>query len=124
MRRAALIGLVCVLGWHLGTAYALRCGTEIVSEKDRKFEVVRKCGDPISVESWTVYAVVPYPFGHERFGHRQFEHRHRHDPVPGETIVPVLVEEWVYNFGPHRLMHLLRFENGYLVKIGTLGYGY
>lgn len=114
-----LIGLVCVLGLQVGTAYALRCGTEVVSEKDRKFEVVRKCGDPISVESWTVYEVIPNQFGHQRFRHRR-----RHDPTPGETVVPVLVEEWVYNFGPHRLMHLLRFENGALVKIGTLGYGH
>ena len=37
-----LIGLVCALVLHVGTAYALRCGTELVAKKDPKIEVVRK----------------------------------------------------------------------------------
>jgi len=40
----------------------------------------------------------------------------------GATIL-VNVEEWTYNEGPHRLMHLLIFYNGILSEIRTLGYG-
>lgn len=108
-----LLVLVCTLVLPVGSAYALRCGSELVSEKDVKIEVVRKCGDPVSVEAWTAYEVL----------HRSSRHR-QHPTVQDEIVVPIAVEEWTYNFGPHRLMHVLRFENGYLVKIRTLGYGY
>lgn len=40
----------------------------------------------------------------------------------GATIL-VSVEEWTYNEGPHRLMHLLTFRNGVLATVQTLGYG-
>ncbi len=107
-----LIGLVCALVLHVGTAYALRCGTELVSKKDPKIEVVRKCGDPVSIEAWMAYDVIPRHYGHRK-----------HHATFGGVVISIAVEEWIYNFGPHRLMHLLRFENGYLVRMGTLGYG-
>jgi hypothetical protein len=40
----------------------------------------------------------------------------------GATIL-VNVEEWTYNEGPNRLMHLLIFYNGILSEIRTLGFG-
>lgn len=40
----------------------------------------------------------------------------------GATIL-VNVEEWTYNEGPNRLMHLLVFYNGVLSEVRTLGYG-
>lgn len=40
----------------------------------------------------------------------------------GATIL-VNVEDWTYNEGPHRLMHMLTFRNGVLEKVQTLGYG-
>jgi hypothetical protein len=85
----------------------------VVSERDAKIEVVQKCGDPVSVEAWTAYESI-----------RRSSGRHQHPTVQDEIVVPIAVEEWTYNFGPHRLMHVLRFENGYLVNIRTLGYGY
>ncbi len=36
----------------------------------------------------------------------------------------VVVEEWTYNFGPRRLMRVIRFENGLVTSIRQLGYGY
>jgi hypothetical protein len=36
----------------------------------------------------------------------------------------VMVTELVYNFGPRKLMRILRFEGGYLVDTKTAGYGY
>lgn len=108
-----LIGLVCVLTLHVGTAYALRCGTEVVSKRDPKIEVTRKCGDPVSIEAWTEYHVIPRHYGHDK-----------HAAILDHIGVSIAVEEWLYNFGPHRLIYWLRFENGYLVNIGTLGYGY
>lgn len=40
----------------------------------------------------------------------------------GATIL-INVEEWTYNEGPNRLMHLLVFYNGILSEVRTLGYG-
>lgn len=40
----------------------------------------------------------------------------------GATIL-INVEEWTYNEGPHRLVHLLVFRNGVLTEVQTLGYG-
>ncbi|MGB4599786.1 MAG: DUF2845 domain-containing protein [Trichlorobacter sp.] len=40
----------------------------------------------------------------------------------GATIL-INVEEWTYNEGPHRLVHLLVFRNGVLAEVQTLGYG-
>ena len=58
------------------------------------------------------YDVIPRHYGHRK-----------HHATFGGVVISIAVEEWIYNFGPHRLMHLLRFENGYLVRMGTLGYG-
>jgi hypothetical protein len=105
--------LMCVLVLFVGTAYALRCGTEVVSIRDPKIEVTRKCGYPDSVEAWTEYPVISRHHGHDRYY-----------SAPDAIVISIAVEEWLYNFGPHRLIYKLRFENGYLAKIGTLGYGY
>jgi hypothetical protein len=36
----------------------------------------------------------------------------------------VVVTEFVYNFGPRKLMRRLIFEGSVLVEIETIGYGY
>ncbi len=33
------------------------------------------------------------------------------------------IEEWVYNEGTHRLVHILTFRNGVLESVSTEGYG-
>jgi hypothetical protein len=38
--------------------------------------------------------------------------------------IEIPVESWVYNLGPNKLMRRLRFEDGVVVEIETLGYGY
>lgn len=40
----------------------------------------------------------------------------------GATIL-INVEEWTYNEGPHRLVHMLVFRNGILAQVQTLGFG-
>lgn len=35
-----------------------------------------------------------------------------------------MVEIWTYNFGPNQLMERVRIENGLVVQIDSLGYGY
>ena len=40
----------------------------------------------------------------------------------GATIL-INIEEWTYNEGPHRLVHMLTFRNGILSSVQSLGYG-
>ena len=94
-------------------AWALRCGNLLVLEEDYKLQVLQKCGEPFYQES--------------RVEYRAMRLRGSGIQQPGldyETLVPVTVEEWTYNFGPHRFMELLIFENGRLVRIKDLGYGF
>ncbi len=101
-----LILLVFVLS--VGPAHALRCGTKIVSKGDHKTSVRFKCGEPEAVEARVIYRTL------------HLTYHLRGDQI----IVPVAVEEWLYNFGPRRLMRQLWFENGKLVRIRSLGYGH
>jgi hypothetical protein len=47
-----------------------------------------------------------------------------HFPGYGRFVEEVALTEYVYNFGPRKLMRRLMFEGGVLVKIETIGYGY
>jgi hypothetical protein len=42
----------------------------------------------------------------------------------GEQAVEAVVETWTYNFGPNKLMQRLRFVDGVLEDIESLGYGH
>ncbi len=35
----------------------------------------------------------------------------------------IVIDEWTYDFGPRRLLHLLTFRNGRLESVRTDGYG-
>lgn len=54
--------------------------------------------------------------GPQRFPNNAFNYGQKH-----YQEVEVLVEEWIYNFGSARLRKLLRFENGRLKDIESLG---
>lgn len=104
-------------------ALAFRCGNRIVSEGDHYSKVLKYCGEPVGVQERVIYREgVTRP----RFrvegpnGLRYDEEVLRYD----RSYVEVLVEEWTYNFGPRRLMQLVRFENGFVVEVDRLGYGY
>jgi hypothetical protein len=112
-------------------ADALRCGPRLVTEGAYKPEVLYKCGEPEFVEEYLLYETVFLdPYTHERKMHL---HRvpmygpHGGYEIPvGHTLLttPVRAEDWTYNFGPNRLMQRLRFINGKLHEINTMGYGY
>ncbi|QSA98205.1 DUF2845 domain-containing protein [Methylococcus sp. EFPC2] len=94
-------------------AWALRCDRELVLAGDAKIQVLRKCGEPALTE--------------HRVEYRSYRQRGSGLQQPGldfEYQVPVNIDEWTYNFGPHRFMQRLIFENGRLVKIEDLDYGF
>ncbi len=90
-------------------AGAIRCGTHLISEGDHAAKLLRYCGEPDLAQS--------------RRAHRPYY------SVTGATYYPGLteeiwIEEWTYNLGPHKLMRLIRLENGIVRDIKHLGYGY
>jgi len=103
-------GLMLLLG--SAPAWALRCDSRLVLEGDYKLQVLQKCGEPDYRESRVEYRLTRL----RGSGLNQ----------PGldqEVQQPVVIDEWTYDFGPHRFMQLLIFENGRLVRIKDLDYG-
>lgn len=88
-------------------ADSMRCGTKLLTDGDPADKVRAYCGAPAAIERREIL--------------RPSEYR-RGVFYPGNYEVSV--ELWTYNFGPSKLMYRLRFEDGLLVDVDTLGHGY
>lgn len=88
----------------------LRCGGDVVAEGDRRFEVAHKCGEPAQKDTRTVEREVSV-----------FDPKRKRLRTLRTTVE---VEEWTYNFGPHRFLYFIRFEDGVVVDIESGGFGY
>ena len=110
MMKYKSIGILVLSFGIAGQAVAMRCGHDLVDVGDHIEEVLDHCGEPQSVDTRT--KIVGSTFRHPRrtLDIQQFEE--------------IQVEEWVYNFGNSRLKQYLRFENGVLKEIKSLGRGY
>ncbi|HSM31884.1 MAG TPA: DUF2845 domain-containing protein [Woeseiaceae bacterium] len=114
----ALLGAVLLL--VADPALAFRCGTKLVRDGMHEQQVIAACGDPTSVRhiGRTVRAY-DYRFRLRNPGHIYFR-----TPGVGHFATEVVVTEFIYNFGPRKLMRRLIFEGSVLVEIETIGYGY
>jgi len=115
---AALLLVVVVL---TSPAHAFRCGNKIVVRDMHEVQVRRACGAPTTMRQLgrAIRGVnVPYE---RRLLPGLTE---RTWPGYGYYAQEVVITEYVYNFGPRKLMRRLIFEGGVLVSIETLGYGY
>lgn len=101
--------LVSLLSLSPGPAYAFRCGQRLVLVGAATFDVLRKCGEPISINQRVIYWPVSEPS--------------LDSPFEEPLFIPVVIDEWIYNFGPKRFMQKLSFEEGILRGIESLGYG-
>ncbi|MDX8128814.1 DUF2845 domain-containing protein [Methylomonas sp. OY6] len=112
MTRSPIRGILLGLGMLVvaGDALALRCGHKLVQVGDYKAEVLDKCGEPDAVE--------------QRRAIRGSRLRHPYGALEVDQFEEVLIEEWIYNFGPRKFQQLLEFEDGELKKISNLSYGY
>jgi hypothetical protein len=111
MKRVAAIVALGLLAASPAFA-AFRCGTKLVSEGATRSEVARKCGEPTEVVKQKSIFRRPAIWA---------------DGQPyfiGNDYIEIHVENWIYNLGPNKLMRRLRFEDGYLTMIDTMGYGY
>jgi Protein of unknown function (DUF2845) len=110
MRARTVIVTALALGMAL-TANAFRCGNRIVTEGDSRLDVLARCGRPSDIVRSSLQ--------------RHYRNFYRSYPVYiGDGYEDLPVEYWTYNLGPNRLMQRLRFVDGTVVDIETLGYGY
>lgn len=103
-------------------ALALRCGSKLVAAGAPQGKVLKYCGEPESIQVRSVYRTgLPRGQLRQRVGTERPE---RELLYADRAYVEIVVEEWTYNFGPRRLMRVIRFENGLVTSIKQLGYGY
>ena len=119
--RYALITTFVVLLLASTDAWAFRCGRQLVQKNMHEIEVIKACGKPATSR-------------HLGYALRGTYVPIRRNPAPGVSVErwpgyghyteEVALTEYVYNFGPRKLMRRLLFEGGVLVRIESLGYGY
>jgi hypothetical protein len=110
MKKIGLLPLGFVLLIITTDAFALRCGRQLVDIGAHKIEVLKKCGEP--------------EYTDERLGLRGTRWRHPpHGALQIDQYEQVVIEEWIYNFGPRKFKQLLLFENGILEEVHSLNYG-
>lgn len=101
----------------------MRCGSMLVNKGDAQAKVLRYCGDPANKTSR--YAIMPGTYPPKRSGTTiNGKEVSGSDRYYAYGSSEVLVEEWTYNFGPNKLMRLVRFINGIVDEVKTLDYGY
>lgn len=112
--RVLALSLLSTLLLTLATpasADAMRCGSKLVGNGDPRSKVREFCGEPTDVQTREIL----------RRPSRMF---HGRLIFLGDAFVEVPVEIWTYNFGPNKLMRRVRFIDGLVEDIDTLGYGY
>jgi hypothetical protein len=113
-RVAAISGLVFLTALMLtGISHAdsLRCGNQLALQGSTRLEVRAKCGEPDDIVHSTLARQITL-VSHRRIAYAE------------EETILVPVEDWTYNFGPHRFMYRLRFINGILDGLEPMGYGF
>jgi Protein of unknown function (DUF2845) len=92
--KAALLLITILCVPSLARAESVSCGGRIITRGSSSAELASFCGDPAQVNK------------------------------PSSDFDQIQVEIWTYNFGPNQLMQRVRIENGVVVQIDSLGYGY
>ncbi len=113
MLRGWSTGALCILlcvGCLASPATAFYCGRRLMTFGDPQYKVQRVCGDPADRQWRMTYRA------------RSFS-----DPVRGAPVTvyeSVVTEVWLYDFGPQRFVQAVTFENGRVVAVQPLSYGY
>jgi hypothetical protein len=111
MNRLLSAVLLLTLSWNAG-AESMECRDRIISEGDSLSKVATLCGNPTQVD------------------HTSIVRSTAGSVVNGQWVasagsqIEIPVEIWLYNLGPDRLMRQIRFEDGRVVRIQTLDFGY
>jgi hypothetical protein len=93
------------------SADGMRCGSKLVTTGDPRAKVRQFCGEPVDVQTRSILRRPHFGIGGRTYTY-------------GDGYVEIPVEIWTYNFGPYKLMRQIRFVDGRVEDIATLGYGY
>jgi hypothetical protein len=106
-------------------ALAMRCGNALIDKGDTQAKVLKYCGDPVQTQK--SLAIRSGVYVDSRGGttikssndllvdRGKFLPYGRHE---------VLVEKWIFNFGPNKLMREVIFAGGIVEDVRELSYGY
>jgi hypothetical protein len=113
MRRLLLLATALAAGSCASSASAdaMRCGSRLVTFGDTRSAVLAICGEPSDVQTRSILRRPSYMLN----GRMVYF---------GDGYVEIPVEIWTYNFGPYKLQRRVRFVDGLVDDIETLGYGY
>lgn len=117
---AGLFGLAALALSPSARADSLSCNYRIVSSGDSRHEVRSICGEPDDatqrVEYRTLRGRVVGPCSRDGKRVRCSQTQ--------ETVVEVVIDEWVYDFGRNRFIQYVTFEQGRLVSVRSGSYGH
>jgi len=117
--KVARITIVCATLLFTGDALAFRYGSRLITEGMPESEVIALCGEPVSIRH-IGYVLRPYfikrPAAISGLSGTRHAYAGFHEELP--------VTEMLFNFGPRKLMRLVRFEGGRMVSTETAGYGH
>ena len=115
---AALLALVSA------DALAMRCGTRLITKGDPQSKVLKYCGEPVQKRQSLGLRAGVYRqsiLDDDGSASRYSYQRGYFWPYGGREVV---IEDWLYNFGPSKLMRRIIFEDGFVEEVESLGYGY
>jgi hypothetical protein len=111
MKRVLPAIILLALSWDAG-AQAMECGNRLITEGDSLAKVASLCGNPTQVDRKSIVRQASGGWVNGQWA------------ASAGAQIEIPVEVWLYNLGPDKLMRQIRFEDGRVVKIETLDYGY
>jgi hypothetical protein len=111
--------IIAGLLWFAASAQAngMRCENRLVQPGDSQYEVKSVCGPPDDIQQRSEARRV------QRAVQRPCPNGRGLCSVVVDDVVEVVVDEWVYDFGPQRFLQYLTFESGKLVSVRSGPYG-
>ncbi|WP_136526737.1 DUF2845 domain-containing protein [Geomonas ferrireducens] len=86
---------------------SMRCKGGIVSIGNSAGEVVAKCGEPATATQSSRKLVEKGTYG-----------------TKTATVTTIVVDNWIFNFGPSEFQYQLELQDGRVCRIQSLDYGY
>jgi hypothetical protein len=111
MKRLLSAVVLLALSWDAG-AEAMECGNRLITQGDSLSKVASLCGNPTQVDHTSIIRQASGGWVNGQW------------VAAAGAQIEIPVEVWLYNLGPDKLMRQIRFEDGRVVKIDTLDYGY
>jgi Protein of unknown function (DUF2845) len=111
MKRLILAAILASISWD-ASAQAMECGNKLITRGDSISKVATLCGNPAQVDRSSIIRSASAGWVNGQW------------VQSGGAQLEIPVEIWLYNFGPDKLMQQIRFEDGRVVKIETLDFGY